>query len=66
MLFCFKTTIPVANLWFKYIAFEKIREENVTRKESSEKCVVKLTYKSCSGTILGSNDFGWKSGALIE
>jgi hypothetical protein len=23
-------------------------------------------YKSCSGTILGFNDYGWKSGIPIE
>jgi hypothetical protein len=25
-----------------------------------------FTYKGCSGTILGFNDYGWKSGTPIE
>jgi hypothetical protein len=25
-----------------------------------------FTYQSCSGTILGCNDYGWKSGTPIE
>jgi hypothetical protein len=28
--------------------------------------VERCTYKSCSGTTLGFNDYGWKSGTPIE
>ena len=36
------------------------------RKESSENGAVDNTYKSCSGTILGFNDYGWKSSILVQ
>jgi hypothetical protein len=35
-------------------------------KEELRKGIANFTYKSCSGTILGFNDYGWKSSILVQ